>query len=250
MEPASVSIIVPAHKEVGNLKGTIDYISGEMTHLVRAERVSEWEIIIVDSLEKDGSTDGTPDLASRIARSNPHVRVIHNSHYVNLGYKYRQGLQAARFEYYMMVPGKNTLHSDSIKNLLSEIPRNGIVIGYQADMSRRPFKRRFISKSFTLFMNLVFRLNLRYYNGTTVLPTKILRDINPSADDFAYMAEILVVLLKRYRLSYIQVPFYTRGRRSYGKTTATEWHNINSVAKTLIRLLKDSELRKNIPLGG
>lgn len=242
----TISIVMPAHKELGNLEGAVQYVSDEMEVLSRAGGIDDWEIIIVDSLEKDGSTDGTPQLADRLAETNSHVKVIHNNDYVNLGHKYRRGLSVAKFDYFMMVPGKNTLHGNSLKNLLGNIPEKGIVIGYQADMSRRPLKRRIISKSFTIFMNFVFRLNLKYYNGTTVIPTRILRELNLNTDNFAYMAEIIVILLKRYRLPYIEVPFYTKGRRSYGNTKATEWENVVSVAKTIMRLLKEVELRKNL----
>ena len=234
----TISIVMPAHKELGNLEGAVNYVSHETELLSQEGKISDWEIIIVDSLEKDGSSDGTPELADRLSETDSHVKVVHNNRYVNLGYKYRQGLSVAKFDYFMMVPGKNTLHGDSLKNLLGNIPKNGIVIGYQADMSRRALKRKIISRSFTTFMNLAFRLDLKYYNGTTVIPTKILRKLNPDVDNFAYMAEILVTILKKYHLPYVQVPFYTKGVRTYGKTRATEWQNIISIIETIVRLFK------------
>jgi len=240
----TISIAMPAHREMGNLEGAVNYVSDELEFLSKTGKIDDWEIIIVDSLEKDGSTDGTPQLADRLAKTNSRIRVIHNDNYVNLGCKYIQALSKAGFDYFMMVPGKNTLHGASLKNLLGNIPENGIVVGYQDDMSRRPFKRRAVSKVFTIFMNSVFGLRLRYYNGTTVIPTQILRELNPDIEDFAYMADILVTILKRYRLTYVQIPFYTKGIRSYGKTKATEWKNIISVARTILRLIAKIYFRK------
>ncbi|MBI2062861.1 MAG: glycosyltransferase family 2 protein [Candidatus Yanofskybacteria bacterium] len=234
----SVSVVMPAHKEAGNLEGAVGYVTDNMNIFIQNGKVVDWEIIIVDSLEPDGSSDGTPELADKLARQNQHIRVIHNQAFVNLGFKYKQGLAMARFGYFMMVPGKNTLHGDSLKNLFGCLEHADVVIGYQADMSRRPFGRRLISKTFTVFMNLIFGLRLRYYNGTTIIPTQILRELNPDADDFAYMAEILVMLLKKYRLSYAEAPFYTRGRRKYGRTNATRIDNVISVAKTVLKLIK------------
>lgn len=234
----SVSVVMPAHKEAGNLEGAVRYVNENMMVFAQSGKVADWEIIIVDSLEPDDSSDGTPALADQLASQNRHVRVIHNQAYVNLGFKYKQGLAAARFDYFMMVPGKNTLYGDSLKNLFDCLGRADVVIGYQADMSRRPLGRRLISKTFTVFMNLVFGLRLRYYNGTTIIPTKILRELNLDANDFAYMAEILVMLLKKYRLPFMEAPFYTRGRRKYGRTNATRIDNIISVAKTVLRLIK------------
>lgn len=247
----SLSVVMPAHKEAGNLEGAARYVTDNMEILTQEGKISDWEIIIVDSLERDGSSDGTPRLANRLAeQDSAHVRAIHNHGYVNLGLKYRQGLAAARFDYFMMVPGKNTLHSDSLKNLLGNVPKDGIVIGYQADMSRRPFKRRLISKSFITFMNVVFGIHLKYYNGTTVIPTRLLRKLNLQAEDFAYMAEALVILLKKYRVPYVEAPFYTRGRRVYGKTRATDWSNVKSVAITILRLMKRVYFSEETHLGG
>ncbi|MBX4189862.1 glycosyltransferase [Candidatus Parcubacteria bacterium] len=232
----TLSIIVPAHKEKSNLMDTVSYVMSQVVLL--RDLVTDWEIIIVDSLEKDGSNDGTPQIADKLSVFNQQIKVIHNNGYVNLGHKYWQGVAKAQLDYVCMVPGKNTLHGDSIVNLVKALPDRGIAIGYQDDMSRRPWQRRVISKSFTAFMNLVFRLDLTYYNGTTIIPTALLRSLNLNTTDFAYMAEILVTLIKKRNLPYAQAPFYTRGRRSYGKTRALKFDNILSVSKTVTKLFK------------
>src|SRR3989344_9347898 len=110
----TISIAMPAHREMGNLEGAVNYVSDELEFLSKTGKIDDWEIIVVDSLEKDGSSDGTPQLADLIAEANNRIKVIHNNGYVNLGQKYRQGLSLAKFNYFMMVPGKNTLHGDSL----------------------------------------------------------------------------------------------------------------------------------------
>ncbi len=231
----TLSIVMPAHNEAGNLRGAVEHVYLEIK---KCGDITDWEIIIVDSVNKDGSSDGTPEIADELARNYVGVKVIHNRDYVNLGFKYSQGLKAARFEYFMMVPGENTLHGDSLANLFGSVGRADIVVGYIANMWRRPFKRRAISRAFVIFMNLVFGLKLRYYNGVTVIKTEALRKLNPNTQDFAYMAEILVLLLKKQKMNYVETPFYIRGRRKYGGTKALEWRNIKSVTKTIFRLFR------------
>lgn len=247
--PISLSVVVPVLKEFGNLAGTVEYIRENLKKLMANEKISNWEIIIVSSVDETGQEDGTPELANQLALTYPeHITVIHNQQYANLGRKYLQGLTKAKFDYFMMVPGKNTLHGDSIERLLNYVPPGGIVIGYQASMHNRPLSRRFISRSFCLFMNLIFGLRLRYYNGATVIPTKLLRELNPQIEDFAYMADILVTLVKLYRVPYIEAPFLTKGRRKYGKTNATSWHNIKSVVLTILHLIKKVYWKNNFIL--
>ena len=234
-EEYTLSVIMPAHQEQGNLRGAVEYVHSE---ILKIQNIIGWEILIVDSLDRDGSDDGTPELADQLAAENNHVRVIHNHCYVNLGFKYFQGLKAARHDYFMMVPGKDTLHGDSLSNLLNSVGWADLIIGYHATLQRRPLKRRLISWLFVTFINGFFALRLKYYNGTTVIKTDSLRKLNLSNHDFAYMAEILVLLLKKHKASYIEVPFYTRGVRKYGKTQATNWNNVKGVAGTILRLIK------------
>jgi glycosyltransferase involved in cell wall biosynthesis len=229
----TLSIVMPAHNEYDNLWGAVSHVREEIE---KFPGITDWEIIIVDSVNRDGSHDGTPELADEIATIDPNVRVVHNREYVNLGYKYHQGLKAARFEYYMMVPGENTLHGDSLSNLLDQVGKSDLVVGYIGNPERRPWKRRIISKLFVIVMSGLFQLRLRYYNGTTIIRTADLRALDFQVDDFAYMAVILVLLLARFSRSYHQVPIYIRGRRIHGQSKAFRWDNIKGVATTVARL--------------
>ena len=86
---AQLSYFFPAHNEEANLEGLVEEALATLPTLA-----DTFEIIAVD----DGSKDGTPAIADRLAAAHPDiVRVVH--HPTNLGYgaALRSGFAAARY---------------------------------------------------------------------------------------------------------------------------------------------------------
>jgi len=235
--PISVSVVMPAHIEFKYLEGSVEFVENNLSNHLN---VLDWEIIIVTSKTETGTDDGTPALADKIAQRNKKVRVIHNNCYVSLGQKYWQGLRFAKFDYFMMVPGKNTFRGDSLKNILDAAGKKDLVIGYHFSMKHRQRHRRIYTIIKTALMNLAFGLNLKYFSGTTLIPVKILQAIESEVrgKDSVYMAEILTILIRKYGLSYVEVPFFTRGKRTYGKTNVFKLSNQIGQFKTCLKLIR------------
>jgi glycosyltransferase involved in cell wall biosynthesis len=219
---------VPALNEEGNIAGTVDTVSS-----VLKDKAGEFEILIFD----DGSQDRTGPIADELAAKFPYVRTFHNPEICGLGYCFRRGVEEARYEYCLMVTGKNVLPAPSLQKLVQHIGRADILISYFVNPGVRVMSRRILSRTFIAIHNIAFGLKLKYYNGNNILKTEVLRSMPINIDNAAYMAPILVRLL-RSGVSYEEVAL-TQIARNFGRTKAFRWKNIVGVGKTFIYLFFD-----------
>jgi len=221
IEP-SLTVIMPAYCEARNLRAAYE----SATRALKRAEILDYEIIVITNTRRDGTHDGTPDIADQLAAQDPRVRHIHNDAYVGLGFKYRQGANAARKNYVMMIPGDNETAEDSIAGIVSRLGEADMVISYTANQQVRTWKRRFASRGFTLLCNTLFGLNMKYYNGACIHPAKLLRAVPMSSDNFAYMAEIIIYSVKS-GVNYIEVPIEIK------PTTASAAFKFRSVVEAL-----------------
>jgi glycosyltransferase involved in cell wall biosynthesis len=241
MRMPSLTVIMPAYCEAKNLRAAYE----NTTRALRRAGISDYEIVIITNTRRDGSHDGTPNIADEIVEENPRGRHIHNPAYVNLGFKFRQGVKAATKDYVTWVPGDNETVEDSIASIFGHLGEADMVISYTANKWVRRWQRRFVSRCFTILCNILFGLNLRYYNGICIYPRRILQAVPMACDNFAYMAEIIIYLVKS-GVRYIEVPMEIK------PTTASAAFKIRSVFEVLGTLAslfwKIHFLRKRVDL--
>ena len=216
----SISVIIPAYNEEGNLKGTVDVVVAAVTG-----RFSDYEILIFD----DGSQDGTGPLADKLAASDAtgRIKVIHNGVNRGFGYNFRRGVELATEDYIGMIPGDNEIAEDSVAAILDAAGKAEIVAAYTVNVGVRPLMRRIVSKTFTTLMNLLFGLRLRYFNGPTVYRRELIQSIPITTSGFAFTASIMVRLIRSGH-SYVEVGMHLKPR-DYGGSKAFAPSNIVSV---------------------
>lgn len=225
----TIGIIMPVYMEAGNVAEAVK----NTAWAVKQAGFDDYEIMIIDCLREDGTHDGTPEIAERLAQNDKHIRVFHNP-YINLGIKFWLGVDNARFSHVVMVAGDNELTKESIRDVIAHTGETDIITSYTANMEIRPLTRRIISRTFTFLMNCITGLHLKYYNGMCVHKVENLRKIKERNDSFAYMAEILAQVLRAGH-SYKEVPMVLQKRGS-GKPTAFKLDNVIAVSKTLFKL--------------
>jgi hypothetical protein len=233
----SISVVVPARNEEGNLKATIATVTDAL-HDVKPD----WEIIVVD----DGSTDGTGPLAEHLAAEVPNLRVLHNAPALGFAGAYRRGAEAARKDVVALIPGDNEIQPISVRAIFEAVGSADIVVPVTMNQQDRPWLRRTLSRGFTGLVNSIFGLDLLYYQAPTVYPTELLRRLPTSTGAFVFLTEMLVRALSTGR-SHVQVPMYVQPRE-YGASRAVSLYNVAAALYTLAVLVRDIRLRRR-PLG-
>jgi dolichol-phosphate mannosyltransferase len=210
----SISIFVPAHNEVNNLEGAIrDIVAAGESEL------ANYEILLVD----DGSTDGTAEIADRLSRHNPRIRVIHHSAKQGIADGYRTALGLATQDYFAFLPGDGEVYVDSIRQIFRAVGSADIVVPYHQNSEARARHRRVMTWMCTTLVNGLFGYRLRYYQGPAVYPTALARNLPSHSRGFFFLTDMLVRALDGEH-SYVEVGLVHQ-ERAFGKSKAVTVRN-------------------------
>jgi len=231
----SISVIVSAMNEEGNLKAAVDSVVGAV-----APRFPNYEVIIVD----DGSSDRTPQIAAALAAANPHIRVHRNPENLGLGRSYRIGIELAGNEYTSWVAGNNLIPQEALERIYDRVGERDMVISYVIS-DVRGFRRRAMSRAFTICMNFLFSVDMRYYTGPNVYKTAVAKRLPMCAQGSLFVAELLVRLL-RANQSYVEVGLQPLSR-SAGSTKTFRLWNVVDVFSSVMCLFWELRVHRASP---
>jgi glycosyltransferase involved in cell wall biosynthesis len=226
MNRPSLSIVIPAYNEAGNIDGTLENVNRALVgvHV-------DAEILVVD----DGSTDQTRAVVLRAIDRMPRVRLLAHAANRGVGAAYRTGVDAAAGEYLVMVHGDNAWGADTLRVLFRNVGHADVIVGYTRGMWRaRPLTRTALSKTFTWLVNSITGRRLRYYNGLQIHRADVLKTLTIESRGYGFQAEVLVKALRRSR-TYIEVPMDLM-ERQHGESKAFRLRNAVDVVRTLQRL--------------
>jgi glycosyltransferase involved in cell wall biosynthesis len=219
----SLSIIIPAYSEAGNILNTLDNVARALDRLSL-----DHEILVID----DGSTDDTAALVRASLDRFPSVRLLQNERNMGFGWTYRRGVEAASLRHIVMVHGDNAWGAETLRELFSHVGEADIIIGYTRDMWRsRPWLRVVISKTFTIAVNLITGYRLQYYNGLQVHRADILKSLRIQSTGYGFQPEVLVKSL-RLTKTFLEVPMDLI-EREQGESKAFKLKNVLDVLRTL-----------------
>ncbi len=222
-----ITFFVPCLNEAQNVLGTLNVI----LEAIEQVKVS-YEIVVVD----DASSDGTVAVVERFQREHPEVALELKRNEVNqgLGHNYAAAARTAQGRYYMLVNGDNVERLEVVTALLSRLGQADIIIPYFGRLDERPLKRRIISRTFTILVNLLSGTSVRYYNGAVVHRRENVVKYHPGTRGFAYEAELITRLIAR-GATYVEVEVPSAERR-HGVTKAFKFGNTLSVGGSLVRI--------------
>jgi dolichol-phosphate mannosyltransferase len=223
----SISFIVPSMNEATN----VEHVVGEIATACAAVQgtIGATQLVLIN----DGSTDDTGKVIDRIASGQPDAICVHHESNRGLGAAYKSGVRAASKDYVLMVPGENSVPSESIVAILSAIGRADMVITYPLNSVVRKKVRQFLSFRFHWLTQRAFSHNIRYYNGPNLFRRTQLLSALPRTDSHAYQLEMILRLLRAGR-SFVEVGINVRDRPS-GRSKALRPMNVVRVIWTMVR---------------
>lgn len=140
----SVSALIMAYNEVTGLEPVVREACAVLLRCAPA-----WEVVIID----DGSTDGTGELADRLAGALPGVRAVHHAPNQGLGAVYQTGFREARRECVIFLPADGEISPAVIERFLPRMAEADLVLGYLPD---RPAP--LLAKALSAAERLLFRV--------------------------------------------------------------------------------------------
>jgi glycosyltransferase involved in cell wall biosynthesis len=177
-----LSVVLPAHNEVGNLPPVI-----RRTLAALPELVQDFEIIIVD----DGSTDGTAAPADRLAEEHPQITVVHHPKNRGYGAALQSGFRVATGDYIMFMDADQQFDIADLSYLSPFVGDYDVVAGYRTRRSDAAY-RILYAQLFRLAMRALFGIRQRDIDcAFKVIRADLLRSMKLTSPGALINSEIL-----------------------------------------------------------
>jgi len=167
-----------------------------------AKRIAEkWEIIMVD----DGSTDSTFEIAKRLAKENPNLKVARNATNRGYGAALRTGFSSCKYDLIVFNDGDNQFDFSEVSKFLGKIKDADMVIGFRKKRIDHPFRH--------ILMNLLKVWDLLFFDfyfrdidcGFKMFKKEALKKLMPLKSEGAMVATEILAKAKRENLQIVQV---------------------------------------------
>ena len=219
-----IFVTIMAYAEVASLEEMVHEIREALAGLGRP-----YEVLIVD----DGSSDGTGELADRIARETPGVRVVHHETNQGLGGVYRTGFSQARKELLTFFPADGQFSAAILGQFLPLMDETDFVLGYLSPQHRST-GARLLSWAERVLYRLLFG-PLPRFQGILMFRRAALERI-PLTSAGRGWAVLMELLIRASRAGYRMrsVPIDLRPRKS----GASKVQNVRTIASNLMQILE------------
>jgi dolichol-phosphate mannosyltransferase len=226
MKKLFLSVIMPALNEEKNV-----FPAMQSTLKAFKDLNIKGEIIVVN----DGSTDHTKALIQEMMAQDPRVRMLKHEKPEGIGASFWDGVQAAQGNIVAMFSGDNENIPYEALRYVDLLQHVDIVVPFVYNRGFRGKFREFLSSLFRTIINLSFRMNLNYTNGTVLYRKSILDTMHLQSKGFLYQAEILVKMIRKGYL-FAEVPYSIR-KRDTGTSKAISFRSFFNVVKSYFLLM-------------
>lgn len=220
MHEYKLSVIMPALNEERSIRlSVMNVLDSFQRYLINGE------LIIVN----DGSSDKTAEISEELAFNHHCISVLNHSTPLGVGVSVWDGVQGARGEIVVYLPGDGENDAADIFRYISLLDHVDIVVPFVFNPEVRPWQRRTLSSAYHKIIRATSSLSLRYMNGTIMYRKSILKGIDLKSRGFFFQTELLLKTVCSGYL-YAEVPYALKNRHA-GKSKSTTLKSLYEVAR-------------------
>lgn len=230
-----LSIFFPFWNEEENIEKVV-----KKSILVAKKTAENWEIIMVD----DGSSDKTYNLAIKLAKNNPNLRVVKNSQNRGYGAALKRGFKESKYELVVFTDGDGQFDLSQLDRFLRKIEEADIVIGYRKKRLDHPL-RHVLMNLLKIWDFLFFGFYFRDIDcGFKLFRKNAISKIEPLHSEGAMITTEILAKAKRKRLRIKQVEV-THYPRLYGDQSGGNLRVILRALRESLLLWKELNYGRN-----
>ena len=152
-----ISVVIPVYNDVERVEEAVN-----QTEIALSEFTSPFEIIIAE----DGSTDGTTEIASRIASEKSFVKHIHNKARLGRGKALSNAFKLSKGEIVVSLDVDLSTDMKHLKELINAVKNENYDIAIGSRMLKesevkRTFKRYIMSKGFNFLVRKILHSEIK-----------------------------------------------------------------------------------------
>ena len=219
--PRSICVAIMCYNEAASLERVVGEIRAELQRLG-----VDHEVVIID----DGSTDGSREIADRLAREVPEVRVVHHPVNLGLGAVYREAFRCGTKELATAFPADGQFEPAILGQFMRRFDEADLVLGFIPEYGKsRSRAARLFSKAERTLYKVLFG-SFPEFQGILMFRRALVDTVPLTSTGRGWMIQmelILRFLKKGYRV--VSEPTGLRARMS----GASKVMNLRSILSNL-----------------
>lgn len=230
-----LSIFFPFWNEEKNLEGVV-----RKAIPIADTLADKWEILMID----DGSSDQTLEIAKRLEKENPNLRVIKHDKNRGYGASLRSGLQDSKYDLVVFNDGDGQFDFSEVSKFLEKIEKNDIVIGHRKQRIDHPL-RHILMNMLKIWDLFFFGIHFKDIDcGFKLFKREAINKIMPLRSEGAMITTEILVKSKRAKLKIAQVEV-NHYPRLYGDQSGGNLRVIIRAVRESLALWKDLHYARN-----
>lgn len=202
----SLSVIIPAYNEEGNLANTVSET------IKYAKKIcKKFEVVVVN----DGSKDRTAEVAEKLAKKYKEVKVFHHTKNKGLATAWKTAISHAKNDIILYIEGDGQQPFKGQIGLLKKIKNYDLVLGSRSYRFDYTFFRKLLSYGYLLLIWLLFGLKYKDVGWSQAYRKKIFNKIDMKSVTPFFDTEVVIKAQRlKFKIAEAKVIYKSREKGS------------------------------------